>query len=981
MLVGSLILLSACQQSATYRLETAESGGYTYEYVTNDPLQVRIYTLRNGLKVYLSRYTAEPRIFTQIAVKAGGKNDPATHTGLAHYLEHIMFKGTADFGTLDWKSESVLLDSIERMFNHYGTLTDSLKRVEYYKQIDRVSYEASKYIITNEYDKMVSSIGARATNAYTSEDRTVYINDIPANQLVNWITIEANRFRKIVPRLFHTELETVYEEKNRSLDNDWWKAFEAANAALFPKHPYGTQTVIGTIEHLKNPSITEIKKYFDTYYRPNNVAICLSGDLDYDKTIALIDKYFGDWEPNENLPQWKKIEEEPIAAPVEKEVYGPDAEWVMIGFRLGGRNSEDYAPLILTNEILSNGQAGLIDINLKQQQKVLDPQSYVMESNDYSIHFFVGFPREGQSLTDVRDLLLEQIEKLKEGDFEDWLLEAAVNGIKKKHIKESEQNAERSAMFVTAFTNDIPWDQYTGELDALSRITKDDIVRFVNEHYRDNYVTIYKRHGKDPNTKRVTKPSISRMVLNKESKSPFHEALLQKPVDKLKPVFVDYEKDIRKLNMNRGVEVLSTPNNENDLFTLYYLLDIGSNNDPRLSVATEYLQYLGTSDMSAGEFKKELYRLGCSFGVSALEERTYIYLEGLNENMEQAVTLLEKLLADLQPDEEAMQKMIDGIFKKREDTKKDKFAILYDGLINYALYGPKSPFTNVLTNKQLRELKPAELIDILKGFTQTEHRVLYYGPKGEQELLDLLNRLHVLPEQLKPLPPRVRFTMNDITEPRVLWTHYDMVQTEIVFLMKGSQFNRERMPYSRVYNEYMGTQAFQELREAQGLAYSTWTYYGTADRGDDYDYFYGYVGTQADKQVESMAALKNVILNMPESEDSFRAAREAVLNQIESERIRKTGILFNYLAAQRRGLDTDIRRHIYEKASTMTIEDVKKFQQEYVKNAKFSAVLVASRDKLNMSDLKKYGKVKELSLDELFGYEKETKIDLETVGN
>src|SRR5690606_33360095 len=261
-------IITACEKKSKYELRTDSSGKFTYEYVTNDPFNVRIYQLKNGLKVYLSQYKTEPRMQTQIAVKAGGKNDPANNTGLAHYLEHIMFKGSVDFGTLDWSKESVLLDSIERMFSHYGTLTDTVERAKYYTLIDKVSNEASKLAIPNEYDKMVSELGARGTNAYTSEDRTVYINDIPSNQLESWIQIEANRFRKIVPRLFHTELEAVYEEKNRSLDNDYWKTYEALMKGLFSKHPYGTQTVIGTIDHLKNPSITEIKKYFETYYRP-----------------------------------------------------------------------------------------------------------------------------------------------------------------------------------------------------------------------------------------------------------------------------------------------------------------------------------------------------------------------------------------------------------------------------------------------------------------------------------------------------------------------------------------------------------------------------------------------------------------------------------------------------------------------------------------------------------------------------------------
>ena len=971
----------ACSKEGKYETKTAESNGFSYEYVTNDPLKVRIYTLKNGLKVYLSQYQAEPRLQTQIAVKAGGKNDPAETTGLAHYLEHIMFKGTGDFGTMDWAKEKVYMDSVEHMFEHYRMLTDSVERVNYYKLIDKVSNEASKLAIANEYDKMISEIGARGTNAYTTEDRTVYINDIPSNQIENWIRIESNRFRVIVPRLFHTELETVYEEKNRSLDNDYWKTFEAMSASVFKKHPYGTQTVIGTIDHLKNPSVTNIKNYFNKYYRPNNVAVCLSGDLDYDKTIALIDKYFGDWQANDQLPVWNKIVEDPIAEPRITEVFGPDAEWVNIGFRFDGRNSDDFKLLRLTDMILSNSQAGLIDLNLKQQQKVLEPYSTVNDLNDYSIHLFNGKPREGQTLEQVKDLLLGQIELVKKGEFEDWLIDAVINDLKKNRIQQSEQNWSRSADLVTAFTNNISWIDYTEGVEALRKFKKEDIVKFANEHYGNNYAVVYKRNGKDSNAKKVTKPGITRVTLNKESKSPFHEELLKNKPEKLSPVFIDYDKDIQKLTMNKNVQVLYTPNNENELFTLYYLSEVGTNHDPTLKMAIEYLQYLGTSDVSAADFKKELYKLGCSFGVFAAEDQTYIYLNGLSENMEKAIQLFEKLLADPKPDDEALKNMVDGMFKSREDLKKDKFAILYQGLINYGLYGAESPFTNVLTNKQLRELKADQLTSMIKQFTQTEHKVLYYGPKKGEEIVASLNTLHVLPDQLKPSPAAIDFTIKDVKTPVAYWTNYDMVQAEIMFLTKGPAFDKSRIPASRIFNEYfdgnMSSPVFQELREAQGLAYSAFAFYGEADKPTGNDFFYGYIGTQADKQVESMKGLSNLIKNFPRSENGFEVAKNGLMNRIESARISKTGLLFNYLDAQRKGIDHDIRKDVYEQAQTMTLDDVQKFQEQYLKNANYNVVLIASKDKLNFKDLQKYGKVQELTLDELFGYEKVQKINIE----
>ena len=980
--LAATMVVVACSEKGKYETKTAESNGYTYEYVTNDPLKVRIYTLKNGLKVYLSQYSIAPRIQTQIAVKAGGKNDPATNTGLAHYLEHIMFKGTADFGTLNWTNETILLDSIEHMFTAYGKLTDSVERARYYKMIDQVSSEAAKLAIANEYDKMVGEIGAQGTNAYTTEDRTVYINDIPANQVENWLEIEGNRFKKIVPRLFHTELEAVYEEKNMSLDNDYWKTYETLYRTMFEKHPYGTQTVIGTIDHLKNPSITEIKKYFDTYYRPNNVAICMSGDLDYDKTIAMIDKYFGDWKTNESLPQWTKLEEDPIAASITKEVYGPDADWIQMGFRFNGSGSEDAKLLRLTDMILSNSKAGLIDINLKQQQKVIEPASYVDYLNDYSIHTFSGRPREGQSLDDVKKLLLEQIELVKKGEFEDWLIEATINDLKKSSIRSSENNYARSNNFVMAFSNSIPRQNYIAQIDDLRKYTKEDIMKFANEHYKDNYVAIYKRNGKDANSLKVTKPSITKVSLNKEDKSVFHQKIANNKVEKLKPVFLDYDKDVITLKMNKEVEVLYTPNSENDLFTLYYLSDVGTNNNPKMNIAVEYLQYIGTGDMSAEELQKEFYKLGCTFNVFASGDQTYVYLEGLNESMDKSISLFEKLLANPKADDEALNKMIDGIFKKRDDQKKDKWSIMFSGLMNYGLYGPKSSFTNVVGNKELRELKSQELVDIIKDFTKTQHRVLYYGPLKGEKIISSLNTHHTLPEQLKPVPPIVEFKMQEVASSTVYWADYDMVQEEIMFLSKEQDFSVEQVPIARMFNEYFGgsmsSPVFQELREAQGLAYSAFAYYGTASKPTDNDLFYAYIGTQADKQPEAMKAMMGLLQEFPKSENGFDVARNAILNQIESQRITKANILFNYESARKKGLTYDIRKDIYEKVQNYTLEDVAKFQQEQLKNNKYNIVLIGSKDKINFKDLSKYGAVKELSLDEIFGYEKPVKINTES---
>jgi len=451
------LLLIAATAFALLTTACTDSSGYTYETVKNDPLKTRIYTLDNGLKVYMSVNKAEPRIETYIAVKVGGKNDPSETTGLAHYFEHLMFKGTQQFGTSNYEAEKPLLDQIEQLFEVYRKTTDDAERAAIYRQIDSISYEASKYAIPNEYDKLMSAIGALETNANTSMDRTVYIENIPSNQIENWARIQADRFKNVVIRGFHTELETIYEEKNMSLTDDNRKVYTTIGEVLYPNHPYGKQSVLGTQEHLKNPSITNVKNYHTQYYVPNNMAILLSGDFDPDQMIATIDKYFGDMQPNENIPQLAFEPEAPITKPIVKEVYGPDAANVTLAWRTDNAASDDAEYLLLASRILYNGQAGMIDLDLMQQQKVLDAFSYPDQRADYGALVLQGLPKAGQTLDEVRDLLLAEVAKLRNGEFSEELIKAVVNNLKVSTMREEETNVGRVEMYLSSFYNDIPW--------------------------------------------------------------------------------------------------------------------------------------------------------------------------------------------------------------------------------------------------------------------------------------------------------------------------------------------------------------------------------------------------------------------------------------------------------------------------------------------------------------------------------------------
>jgi predicted Zn-dependent peptidase len=499
----------------------------------DDPMNTQLYRLRNGLSVWITVNKNEPRLQTMIAVKAGSKNDPSTHTGLAHYLEHMLFKGTDQFGTKDYASEKVLLDKIEALYEIYGAEKDEVKRKAIYHEIDSVSGEAAKFAIANEYDKMVSNLGAKGTNAFTSTDMTVYINDIPANQLEKWLTLEAERFRSPVLRIFHTELEAVYEEKNRTLDNDGRKVEEALMASLFKNHSYGTQTTIGTIEHLKSPSIVEIKKYFNANYVPNNMAIILSGDIDPDVAIAKINELFGNMQPKEVAPYIFKPEVAKTA-PEEKTIYGPDKEEVTLGYRLPGCQSSEYVLQQMVDYLVSNGTAGLLNLNLLKTQKVLDASAGLDENSDYNSFLLSANPREGQTLEECKNLLLEQLELLKKGAFDESLLPAIIANMKVEELKRLESNSGRAFTLENLFVHNVSYTSYVNRFAEMKKITKQDIVNFANNYFTNDYAVVYKKTGEDKTTIKVTKPAITPVSIDRTAQSAFLKKINSMPVAAIK---------------------------------------------------------------------------------------------------------------------------------------------------------------------------------------------------------------------------------------------------------------------------------------------------------------------------------------------------------------------------------------------------------------------------------------------------------------
>ncbi len=942
-----------------------------FETAPNDPMNVKIGTLSNGMKVYMSVYKDAPRVQTLIATRAGSKNDPSDATGLAHYLEHMLFKGNSHFGTKDWAKEKAELQVISDLYEKRRKVTDAAERTRIYAQIDSVSQLAAGYAIANEYDKMMASIGAQGTNAFTWVEQTVYVEDVPSNELEKWAKVEADRFQELTLRLFHTELEAVYEEFNIGQGRDDNRVSELLFKELFPTHTYGSQTTIGTSDHLKNPSMVKIHEYFNKYYVPNNMAIILAGDLDPEKTMTMLEKYFGVWKRKE-VPKWVSPIQAPFTAPVKKEVFGNEAPYLSMGYRFAGVGTDDALKVELLSAVLNNGQAGVLDLDLIQKQKVLGISNYPMLLHDYSILNIDGKCREGQTPEQVLELVLAEIEKVKKGDFPDWLISAAVKYLKLQDIKKVESNQGRAFSMLDAFITEQKWADVNSKYDRMSKISKKELMEFVTKNFGQNYVAIFKRQGEAKDIAKVEKPKITPVPLNKVDKSTFKAEFDAIKSAQLEPKFIDFKKDMKTGKLKNGVAFDYIKNPDNPTFQLYYTVDMGSIHDKTLPIAIKLLPYLGTSKYTSEQLQQEFFKLGVSFNVFAGEDRTYVMLSGLEESFEKGTELFEHILANAKPDQKALDGVVDDILKEREDAAKDKTQ-LRRALSTYGKFGPKSPLTNVLNAKELKALKASDLTKKIKELTSFKHNVFYYGTKTEPIANGILSKNHKA-TGAKEVPKPTEFTQQPTDQPQVFFVNFaDMPQAEVMMMSKDGKFEPKIAAEAALYNEYFGgdmsSVIFQEIRESRALAYSTWANYITPNNQDRAYYMQAYVGTQADKLKEATNGVLDLVKNMPVQNERIEAAKASMLKRIRNERITKADVYWSIRGDKRMGYDHDSRQDVYDRATKMTPEDVAKFQKEHIKDKNFVILVVGDRKKLDLKYLETLGKVTELSVQDVLGYD------------
>jgi predicted Zn-dependent peptidase len=602
---------------------------------------------------------------------------------------------------------------------------------------------------------------------------------------------------------------------------------------------------------------------------------------------------------------------------------------------------------------------------------VLNAYSSPQTMKDYSVFEMSGNPREGQSLEEVKDLLLAQIEKIKGGDFEEWMLSAVIKDFKLSEQQQNLYNSRRAGKMTNAFIMGQDWSDVVNKNEKLAKVTKTDIVAFANKYFKDNYVVVYKETG-EGNAPKVEKPEITQVPLNRDTASVFAMNFEKIASTRMTPIFDDYKSDIQQTKLKADIPLYYVENTSNETFSLNYILDMGSYSDKEMALAVEYLEYLGTNKYSANELQLELFKLGLSYNVYAAQERVYVTLSGLDESLEEGIQLFEHILANVEPNKEALENNIADKLKDREDTKLNKGAILYGGLVNHGMYGSESPIKNILSADELKALNPKGLVTKIKELTSFEHYIYYYGKKSITEVKSILNKHHKAPEKLKPLIPAKQFTEVATTSNKVYFVNYDMVQTEVMMLSNVGKFNADLAATTNVFNQYFGAGlssiVFQEIRESKALAYSAYAAFTTPRKLDKNHYVRAYVGTQVDKLADAKEAMMELMNAMPEVEDQFQDSKIAALKKIETSRTKRSRLFWNYLAAKEMNRDFDTNEKIYPEIKNLQLADLKAFFNGNISEKNYTYLVVGNRDLVDMNLLKEMGELKELTLEEIFGY-------------
>ncbi|MDY0142113.1 MAG: insulinase family protein [Bacteroidales bacterium] len=927
-------------------------------------LKLTEYKLENGLSVYLNEDTSVPNVLGAVVIKTGGKYDPAEHTGTSHYLEHMMFKGTDELGTTDYKAEKLYLDSISEKYDELAKINDETERKAIQKKINELSLEAGKYAIPNELDRTLDQIGASMVDAFTSDEIVAYFNMFPNNQMEKWMMIYSHRFKYPVFRLFQSELETVFEEKNMYADNFATNLIETFYKNFYKNHPYGTQTVLGTSEHIKNPSLTNMRKMHQTYYVANNMALIITGNFNTDEVKPMIEKYFGSWKSGE-IPEFPEYKE-PAFQGIEKVVERlTPVKAGLIGYRTIPANHKDEIALEVATALLSNSSStGYLD-KLSIEGELLEAMCFGDVRNDHGAIVVLYVPKIiGQSHKKAFKIVNNEIMKLQTQDIDKELLEAVKLNMIKEHQQSLEDPTNRAFLIASLFTANKKWDEIINYPKMISEITAEDIKNVAEKYLNENMLSFQSKMG-FPKKNRLEKPGFDPVIpVNTEAKSKFGKKLNEMPENKTKPNFVDFEKDITSIELKGGAKIYYVENKINDIFNLTIKFQKGTNSDMQLSQLAEYIQLIGTEKLELNEFNNQLQQLGCSFYTNVEDNYFTIYIDGFDSKFKESIDLITSLLKSPKADESKLKniKRNASFGRKFESSSPDELA---SAMFNYGLYGKNSKYLRRTTVKEIKNTSSQDLLDLLSSVTNEKFSIHYSGSLNPKLIAEITEENLNFKTKESDTKFPVFFDRTEYKENTILFLDDPKsLQSRIYFYVDGEINNPEERTIAKAYNQYFGTGmsaiVFQEVREFRSMAYSAYAVYRPAFLPKDKGYLQAYVGTQCDKTIDAISLMDSLIHQMPVKENRMPDIAAALTQSINSSKPTWRNISEKIESWKIQGYKEDPAIIDYKVYDNLDFKQIYEFYENNIQQKPMLICIVGNKKNIDMDKLAKFGKIIEL---------------------
>ena len=935
-------------------------------------LQVKEFKLSNGMTVWLNEDHSQPKVFGAVVVKAGAKDCP--NTGIAHYFEHIMFKGTDRIGTVDYQAEKPWLDSISVQYDLLSQTQDEAERTKIQQHINELSLKAADYVIPNEFNRLISKYGGSSLNAGTGYDVTYYHNTFLPQYMEQWCWLNSERLITPVFRGFQGELENVYEEKNRASDGMAGDAMEKVMGAVFKTQPYA-YPILGSTENLKNPRLSDMAAFYKKYYVASNMGLILCGDITPDSTLTtLLEQTFGRVQtgpvPERGYSPMPDIQEGEFC---EVKLPIPLISAEVLVFKAPTDFEPDADALDLANALLSNGKAGLID-SLMNEHKVMLGAAMSMAFADAGGTAIIIIPKLLGKMKTAEARIMEQVQQVMDGNFSNEQLEA----LKQEMVMEAERNLEtigsRSELMVDVFSKGHSWQDVLDKINRIKQLTKDDVIAAAKKYYGAHHITLQKKYG-TPDKETLKQPGYKPISpKNTDAKSAFAQQMEQIPVKEATIRTVDFEKDVTTQKLNDHVTLYYKENPVNDIFTFTLRYKDGTLHTPKLAVLAPYLNALGTDSLKKQQLEQAWQRIGTTMEVAQGDVNFSINLTGPDHQLKPALQLLAHFLRAAKGDDDALDEARDADKVDRKSFGKQKDDVLAPMLQRVA-YGSKSTYLTQLSKKEVKALKSDELLALFRELQQYDCELFYCGRQPVEVVAAESQHTLPLAQCTKPKADTFR-PLQQYSEPTVFF--YDVPKSRQNFVVSYDGISalptfEERTKLS-LWEEYfaggMSSVLFQNVREFRSLAYSTGgksIRTSVAQHPQEPMAFFTATGTQADKTLEAVATIDSLLRQLPMKEENLESARQSVLSDIQNDYPTFRGIA-KYVANQcNNGYTADPNTETARLLPAITAQDIVQFHQQHVGNNQSRVwIIIGDKKTTDLKALSSYGKIVELKKEDVY---------------